>query len=45
MRLVAERGIKAVPAAAVDAGLLGCCNNSGPDRDELMAAGVGQPPA
>jgi len=44
-RLVAERGIKAVPAATVDGRLLDCCNGSGSDCDELMAAGVGQPRA
>ncbi|MCA1835646.1 MAG: hypothetical protein LC721_04645 [Actinobacteria bacterium] len=43
-RLVAERGIKAVPAVVVDGRLLGCCNNAGPDREELVAAGVAQPP-
>lgn len=35
--------IKAVPAAVVDGRLLGCCSNAGPGRDELVAAGVGQP--
>jgi hypothetical protein len=43
-RLVAERGIKAVPAAVVDVRPLGCCSNAGADRDELVAAGVGRPP-
>jgi glutaredoxin 3 len=38
----AEQGIKAVPAVVVDGRLLGCCSNAGPDRDELVAAGVGQ---
>ena len=41
--LAAEQGIKAVPAVVVDGRLLGCCSNAGPDRDELAAAGVGQP--
>lgn len=41
--LAAEHGIKAVPAVVVDGRLLGCCSNAGPDRDELVAAGVGQP--
>jgi glutaredoxin len=41
--LAAEQGIKAVPAVVVDGRLLGCCSNAGPDRDELVAAGVGQP--
>jgi glutaredoxin 3 len=39
----AEQGISAVPAVVVDGRLLGCCRNAGPDRDELVAAGVGQP--
>ncbi len=39
--LAAEQGIKAVPAVVVDGRLLGCCSNAGPDRDELVAAGVG----
>ena len=39
----AEQGIKAVPAIVVDGRLLGCCSNAGPNRDELVAAGVGQP--
>ena len=41
--LAAEQGIKAVPAVVVDGRLLGCCSNAGPNRDELVAAGVGQP--
>lgn len=40
--LAAEQGIKAVPAVVVDGRLLGCCSNAGPNRDELVAAGVGQ---
>ena len=43
--LAAERGVKAVPAVVVDGELLGCCRNSGPSDEELVAAGVGQPPA
>lgn len=43
--LAAERGVKAVPAVMVDGELLGCCRNSGPSDDQLIAAGVGQPPA
>lgn len=39
--LAAEQGIKAVPAVVVDGRLLGCCSNAGPNRDELVAAGVG----
>ncbi len=41
--LAAEQGIRSVPAVDVDGRLLGCCANAGPDRDELVAAGVGQP--
>ncbi len=41
----ADQGIKAVPAVVVDGELLGCCRNSGPSDEELVAAGVGQPPA
>ena len=41
----AEHGISTVPAVVVDGRLLGCCSNAGPDRDELVAAGVGRPPA
>ena len=41
----AEQGIGAVPAVVVDGRLLGCCSNAGPDAAELIAAGVGQPPA
>jgi len=41
---VAERRIKAVPGVVVDGRLLGCCNNTGPDCDEVVAAGVGQLP-
>ncbi|HVL06001.1 MAG TPA: hypothetical protein VM388_08435 [Acidimicrobiales bacterium] len=40
-----EQGINAVPAVVVDGRLLGCCSNAGPDTAELIAAGVGQPPA
>ena len=39
----AEQGIRALPAVVVDGRLLGCCSNAGPDRYELVAAGVGQP--
>ena len=41
--LAADQGVKVVPAVLVDGRLLGCCSNAGPDRDELVAAGVGQP--
>lgn len=38
----AEYGIKTVPAIVVDGLLVSCCQNTGPNRDELAAAGVGQ---
>lgn len=41
----AEHGIKVVPSVVVDGRLLGCCSNAGPSREELVAAGVGQPHA
>ena len=44
---VAERakalGVKSVPAVAIDGELAGCCSGSGPDMDELRAAGLGVP--
>ena len=41
----AEQGVTVVPSIVVDGRLLGCCRNAGPDREELVAAGVGQPHA
>lgn len=38
-----EAGVSVVPSIVVDGRLLGCCRNAGPDREELVAAGVGQP--
>ena len=35
-------GIRTVPAVVVDGSLLGCCRNTGPTREELSAAGIGQ---
>lgn len=37
----AEQGVNVVPSIVVDGQLLGCCRNAGPNRDELVAAGVG----
>lgn len=34
-------GINTVPAVVVDDSLAGCCRNTGPTREELLAAGVG----
>ncbi len=44
VRRADEYGIKAVPAVVVDGRLLACCRNTGPTEEELVAAGVGQPP-
>lgn len=38
----AEYGLTTVPAVVVDGRLVSCCQNSGPNRDELAAAGIGQ---
>jgi hypothetical protein len=38
----AEHGIRAVPAVVVDGELLGCCRNTGPTEEELLAAGIGR---
>lgn len=39
----AEYGVKVVPALVVDGTLLSCCRATGPAREELSAAGIGQP--
>ncbi len=36
-------GIRAVPAVVVDGKPASCCTGTGPTRDELEAAGIGQP--
>lgn len=36
-------GVRSVPAVAVDGKLASCCTDAGPTRDELEAAGIGQP--
>lgn len=38
----AEYGIKTVPVVVVDGNLVSCCQNPGPGREELSAAGIGQ---
>ena len=38
----AEYGIKTVPAVVVDGQIVSCCDNRGPDRNELAAAGIGE---
>ena len=39
----AQYGIKAVPAVVIEAKLVSCCRTPGPGREELAAAGIGQP--
>jgi glutaredoxin len=36
-------GVRSVPAVVVDGKLASCCADAGPTRDELKAAGIGQP--
>jgi predicted DsbA family dithiol-disulfide isomerase len=38
----AEYGITTVPAVVVDGNLASCCQDRGPNRDDLAAAGIGQ---
>ena len=38
----AQYGIKVVPAVVVDGQLAACCRASGPSREELAAACIGQ---
>jgi glutaredoxin 3 len=38
----AEYGITTVPAVVVDGNLASCCQNRGPNREDLAAAGIGQ---
>lgn len=35
-------GITSVPAVVIDGKLAECCKSSGPDRDALVAAGLGR---
>jgi glutaredoxin 3 len=37
-----QYGIRTVPAVVVDGRLATCCENSGPRREDLEAAGIGQ---
>jgi hypothetical protein len=39
---VAEYRITTVPAVVVDGNLASCCQNRGPNREDLAAAGIGQ---
>ena len=36
-------GVRSVPAVAIDGALVSCCAGRGPDKDTLLAAGLGQP--
>jgi len=38
----AAYGVKTVPAVVVDGQLASCCRNTGPTREQLVAAGIGQ---
>jgi glutaredoxin len=38
----ASYGVKTVPAVVVDGRLASCCQNTGPTREQLAAAGIGQ---
>ena len=38
----AAYGIKTIPSVVVDGQLASCCQTTGPSREELAAAGVGQ---
>lgn len=37
-----QYGIATVPAVVVDGRVAACCDRSGPDREQLLAAGIGQ---
>ena len=36
-------GVTTVPAVVIDGALASCCQNRGPNRDDLAAAGIGRP--
>ncbi len=38
-----QYGITTVPAVVVNGRLAPCCDRSGPDREQLRTAGIGQP--
>ncbi len=38
-----QLGVRSVPAVAVNGKLLDCCVGAGPQENDLIAAGVGQP--
>ena len=37
-----QYGIKTVPAVVINGRIAQCCENAGPEREQLQAAGVGQ---
>ena len=39
---IKEYGITTVPAVVVDGRLAACCQDSGPNEEQLRAAGIGQ---
>ncbi len=39
---IQEYGITTVPAVVVDGRLAACCQDSGPNEEQLRAAGIGQ---
>ena len=41
--LVARYGITTIPAVVVDGQPASCCQARGPNREDLAAAGIGQP--
>lgn len=43
MEQAAEYGVKTVPAVVVDGQIVSCCDNRGPNIEELRAAGIGIP--
>lgn len=36
-------GLKTVPAVVVDGKICSCCENQGPNKEDLQAAGIGVP--
>lgn len=38
-----DYGLKTVPAVVVNGSIVSCCDNRGPNVEDLRAAGVGQP--
>lgn len=43
-RMEAQKyGLKTVPAVVVDSRVVACCQNPGPNREDLKAAGIGTP--